>query len=359
MTWQEYQEAVSQFYEQLEGLGTVRKNITLPDKVTGQPRQIDTWVELEGKGHKLGILIDAKFRKEKVDVKDVEEVLALANAVGANMSVLVALSGWTEPAEVKAKFAGLDLKLFTLEEALEQIVPDNWMMCPACSEECITAVSGGIIVDGMWSLLVAGQCRGCKSALVWCWACGDNVLVDPQSDYACGCGHTWRNSAEDVSIRRRGTTQWSALTDGYGSIEEFFIDIPEPEQPQVEDAGFYIRRGIIFRDQGRVDEAVRNFNQAITLDPASAFGYYHRAQAFDMADHSEQAIQDYDKAIELDSRLAMAFGSRGAIYYSQERYREAVADFKQFLKLMPDSPNKQAIHAAIIHCEMAIAEQQD
>ncbi len=356
MTWQEYQEAVGKLYEQMEGIGTVRKNITLPDKMTGQPRQIDTWVEIESKGHKLGILVDAKFRKEKVDVKDVEEVLALAEAVGANKSALVALSGWTEPAATKANFVGLDLKLLTLEEALDSLVPEKWMMCSACNEECIVADSGGIIVDGMWSLLVAGQCRGCKSALVWCMACGDNVIVAPEADYDCGCGHTWRNVADGVSVKQSGTDNWIAMSDGYGSIEAFFIDIPEPDDPSSDDAGFYIRRGIAFRNQSRGDEAVESFNKAIALDSVSALGYYHRAYTYDMADLPEQAIQDYSKAIELDSGLAMAFGSRGFVYYSQERYREAAADFKHFLRLMPDSPNNQAIRTAIIHAELEIAE---
>ena len=42
MTWQEYQEAVAQLYEQLDDLGEVQRSVTIPDKVTGQPRQDET-----------------------------------------------------------------------------------------------------------------------------------------------------------------------------------------------------------------------------------------------------------------------------------------------------------------------------
>ena len=66
MTWQEYQDAVGQLYKQAAGIGTVLQNTTRPDKITGQPRQVDTWIDLETKGHKLGI----------------EEVRSLAEAVG-------------------------------------------------------------------------------------------------------------------------------------------------------------------------------------------------------------------------------------------------------------------------------------
>src|SRR5688572_3251296 len=119
MNWQEYQEAVGELYVQMEGVGNVFKNITRPDRDTGQARQIDVWLEINVKSHSLGILIDAKYRREKIDVKDVEEVLSLANAVGANKCVLIALSGWTKPAAVKALASGLDLRLLTLEQALD------------------------------------------------------------------------------------------------------------------------------------------------------------------------------------------------------------------------------------------------
>jgi hypothetical protein len=39
MERQEYQEAVANLYEQTEGIGVVRRNVPLPDKVTGQMRQ--------------------------------------------------------------------------------------------------------------------------------------------------------------------------------------------------------------------------------------------------------------------------------------------------------------------------------
>src|SRR4051812_1162167 len=103
MTWQEYQGAVALHYEQKEGKGSVFRNIFVPDKVTGQNRQVDILIEIEERGHKLKLLIDAKYRKEKLDVKDVEEVLALADAVRASKAVIVAANGWTKPAEIKAK----------------------------------------------------------------------------------------------------------------------------------------------------------------------------------------------------------------------------------------------------------------
>ena len=77
MKWQEYQEAVGELYVQMKGIGHVSKNITLPDKITGHPRQIDVWLEIETKSHKIGILVDAKYRKDKIDVKDLRKFYRL------------------------------------------------------------------------------------------------------------------------------------------------------------------------------------------------------------------------------------------------------------------------------------------
>jgi hypothetical protein len=121
MQWQEYQEAVACLYDVIDGLGRVRRNVYLPDRVTGQRRQIDILVELEAKGHVMRIVVDAKFRAVRLDVKDVEEVIALAEAVGANKAVIVASNGWSRPAATRAMFSGLDLRLLTLGEAMALI----------------------------------------------------------------------------------------------------------------------------------------------------------------------------------------------------------------------------------------------
>lgn len=144
MKWQEYEQIAAQFFEEAEGIGTVRRNVYIPDKVTGQPRQVDAWLQVETKGVRLGMLIDAKYRKVKIDVKDVEEVVALAEAVGACQSILVCPNGWTAPAEKRASASRLSLHLLTMEEAIELVAPDKWLVCPECQNDCIIMDQNGL-----------------------------------------------------------------------------------------------------------------------------------------------------------------------------------------------------------------------
>ena len=100
MTWQEYQEAVSVLYEQIEGVGAVFRDQRIPDRITGQPRQIDTLLTLEAKGHKISIVIDAKFHAEPIEREDLLKKSRLWQAQLARASLLSSPSnGWTEPAE--------------------------------------------------------------------------------------------------------------------------------------------------------------------------------------------------------------------------------------------------------------------
>jgi hypothetical protein len=201
MNWQEYQEAVACFYEQLDGFGEVRRNVYIPDKVTRQKRQIDVLVELKAKGHSLSVVIDAKFHRDPIDVKIIEEIAALADAVGASKAVVVAANGWTEPAKIKAEHLSCDLRILTLEDALDLVVADKWMMCPHCQRDCIVLDQDGMLTmqNGFILWWLAGRCRECKHAIVWCQDCGEQFEIDLEKTVTCYCGHVWSNDSDGIS----------------------------------------------------------------------------------------------------------------------------------------------------------------
>ncbi len=202
MPWQEYQEAVAELYDQIDDFGHVSRNVMVPDKITGHSRQIDVLIEIEAKGHSLKLVVDAKFHANPLDVRDVESVLALAEAVGANKAIIVAANGWTEPAKKKADHYGCDLELLSVEEALNLIVPDKWKMCPSCDADCIVLDQDGAVPfeGGSWFWWLAGQCRGCKCARIHCQDCGMKAYIDFNKSAICECGHRWSSTAEGVTI---------------------------------------------------------------------------------------------------------------------------------------------------------------
>ncbi|ODS36428.1 hypothetical protein BEH94_01290 [Candidatus Altiarchaeales archaeon WOR_SM1_SCG] len=206
MKWQEYEKAVGELYKQMEEIGDLKTNITIPDRVTGHPRQVDVWWEIIGKGHTIGILVDAKLRKSKIDVKDIEEVLSLAKAVGANKSIIVTSHGWTMPAQKRAQFESMDIRLFTLDEALELVVEDYWKLCPICEDDCIILnIDGFFEHEGMVFWYLGGRCRKCKSAIAWCQDCGWKETLKIGEVQNCECEHEWGNDIEGLWLKFRGS----------------------------------------------------------------------------------------------------------------------------------------------------------
>lgn len=202
MTWQEYQDAVAEFYEQVDGFGNVSRNVMVPDKITGQLRQIDVLIEINAKGHSIKLIVDAKFHAVPLDVRDVESVLALADAIGANKAIIVAANGWTAPAKKKADHVGCDLELLSVEDALDLIVPDKWKMCPSCGVDCIVLDQERAVTfeGGSWFWWLAGQCRGCNCARIHCQDCGTKAYIDLGQSMICVCGHLWASTDKGVTI---------------------------------------------------------------------------------------------------------------------------------------------------------------
>ncbi len=213
MNWQEYEEAVGKLYEKAEDLGQVYKNIKRPDKVTDRPRQVDVWVEFEKAGHTIKILIDAKFHKNKINVRHVESVHALAQAVGAHKAVLVASNGWTDAASEKATYFRMDLMLLTFDEALEILIPDMWEMCPHCENDCIVLDQYQMIgVNGLIFWWFSGKCRECNHAFVWCQDCGTKAYIEEKHVWKCYCGHDWRNYTEGIALKLSGSNDWITIS---------------------------------------------------------------------------------------------------------------------------------------------------
>ncbi|MCA2504877.1 MAG: tetratricopeptide repeat protein [Microcystis sp. M54BS1] len=84
-------------------------------------------------------------------------------------------------------------------------------------------------------------------------------------------------------------------------------------------------------------EAIKDFNQTLQLNPNSALGYAGRALAYCTLGKAKEAIEDSNHALELNANLSVAYGSRGLAYVLLGNYQAALQDFNQFIELNPNS----------------------
>lgn len=95
------------------------------------------------------------------------------------------------------------------------------------------------------------------------------------------------------------------------------------------------------------DQALSDFNRAITIDPGSAQAYAGRARAYNIQKQYDLAITDLNKAIELDPNLAIAYYRRGVAYGAKEMGDQAIADYTRAAELKPDMANAYSMRAGI------------
>jgi hypothetical protein len=212
--WRIYERVVACFeVEAAEMDVSVTPNASLVGSISGVKRQIDILVDARwGEGTERRIIFDAKLRRRKVDVKDVESFEGMMRDVRASRGVLVCYSGYTKAALKRAE-ENIDIRIISAEDALEH---DHSAIdpCPNCEAEK-RKQKGLIFWDGQmplpfdpgWAIIFTGKCDGCRSFAFWCWDCGEKVVVPDAESYECGCGHTWfveKDNVETVFIVRLG-----------------------------------------------------------------------------------------------------------------------------------------------------------
>jgi tetratricopeptide (TPR) repeat protein len=102
-------------------------------------------------------------------------------------------------------------------------------------------------------------------------------------------------------------------------------------------------QGLVLSNQGKFDEAVSRFDEAIRLNPASAEFVMGRAEAYDRSAQPMRALEDYDKALvlgKLSQRdMARLRTGRGHANFQLRQYGTAIEDLNAALELSPDMVN--------------------
>jgi hypothetical protein len=200
-SWLVYERCVAAFsLEQNPDLQvTVQPNVILVGRLSGVKRQIDVLIDSRWKnGENRRIIVDAKERNRRVDIKDIESFEGMMRDCNAKRGVIVCSNGYTDGALKRAQDA-ITITVLSLEEFDEY----NWVYKP-CAGKChgksqskrgmvLWAAYMGIPLseDGPLLIFQTGKCDGCHSFHVWCWECGSKFPISDNTLYRCECGHDW------------------------------------------------------------------------------------------------------------------------------------------------------------------------
>ncbi|XP_077179273.1 tetratricopeptide repeat protein 6 isoform X2 [Paroedura picta] len=116
-------------------------------------------------------------------------------------------------------------------------------------------------------------------------------------------------------------------------------------------------RGVINQFMGYVSCAMKDYQQAITIDPDYALAYFNAANIYFLNRQFSQAKDYYSKALSLDAKNESAFLNRAITNTLLQNFEEAQADFEKAICLSPFSAaiyyNKANLYSTLKQYEQA------
>jgi tetratricopeptide (TPR) repeat protein len=94
--------------------------------------------------------------------------------------------------------------------------------------------------------------------------------------------------------------------------------------------------GVQLSMEGRWEEAISEFDEAIKVNPKDSLAYYNRANAYRNLGEYRLAIQDYDEVLGINPRDALAYDNRGDAYLYLNEYDMAIQDYDEALAIFPE-----------------------
>jgi Tfp pilus assembly protein PilF len=102
------------------------------------------------------------------------------------------------------------------------------------------------------------------------------------------------------------------------------------------DAFALAHRGRARLEQGDLENALADLNQAIHREPGHSSWWSTRALVYEGLHEDSRALGDYDEALRLDPQDARAYNNRGLVHKSAKNYERAIRDYSQALRLDPE-----------------------
>ena len=105
---------------------------------------------------------------------------------------------------------------------------------------------------------------------------------------------------------------------------------------------YWIYKGYTSVENGKYQDAITNYTQAIRLDSSFAEAFRYRATAYCYLKSYNEALADFDRAIKLDPEDAASYNGRGVIYEELNILKVAIKDYAKAVELLPHNKKYNA-----------------
>jgi len=112
----------------------------------------------------------------------------------------------------------------------------------------------------------------------------------------------------------------------------------------------WLKKGVAFLEEGKWQEGLEAFEEALKIDPQDAEAWNAKGVALLGLGRYEEAIRAYEKALDIDPQFAMAWVNKGAVLAGVGRHDEAVEAYEKGLEIDSRQPG------ALVKKGLALAE---
>lgn len=99
----------------------------------------------------------------------------------------------------------------------------------------------------------------------------------------------------------------------------------------------YVNLGIVSNAAGRYDDAIRQYNEALRIDPFSVEALRSLAETYHVSGNPDEAEKVYRKAVQLRANDWYTQTLLGMFYYRSGRHADAEPAFRKVVELTPDN----------------------
>jgi tetratricopeptide (TPR) repeat protein len=183
---------------------------------------------------------------------------------------------------------------------------------------------------------------------LWTWTTQDADIGDNQIEVYV------------IDRKHAGPNRFDSNTARDFSITESSLVPLKPEEEPLSDAEAWNNKGMVLAYQGKYDDAIQAFDQAIKVDPQYSEAWYDKGYVLAYQGKYDDAIQAYDQAIKVNPQYSEAWNNKGYALISLGRNEEGLQACNKALEIDPNNAMARANKAwALNNLGRTELQQQD